>query len=32
MSQQITARNAGWPQQFRFRGSRHYSGVREFWR
>jgi len=28
----ITARNAGWPLQFRFRGSFHRPGVREFWR
>ena len=28
----ITAHNAGWPLQFRFRGPRHQSGVCEFQR
>ena len=28
----ITARNAGWASQFRFRGLRQWSGVREFYR
>jgi hypothetical protein len=28
----ITAHNAGWLPQFRFRGSRHQPGVCEFWR
>ncbi len=29
---QITAANAGWRTQFCFRGSRHPSGVAEFYR
>jgi len=29
---QITAANAGWPLQFRIRGSRHWPGVAEFYR
>jgi hypothetical protein len=29
---QITAANAGWRGQFRFRGSRHRPGVAEFYR
>jgi hypothetical protein len=28
----ITAANAGWPLQFRIRGSRHWPGVAEFYR
>jgi hypothetical protein len=28
----VTARNAGWPTQFRIRGSRQRPGVREFCR
>jgi hypothetical protein len=28
----ITAHNAGWRTQFRFRGQRLWSGVCEFWR
>ena len=28
----IAAHNAGWRSQFRFPGSRHWSGVCEFWR
>jgi hypothetical protein len=28
----VTAANAGWPPQFRIRGSRRWSGVAEFWR
>jgi hypothetical protein len=32
MANKITAHNAGWPLQFRFRGSRHRPGVCEFWR
>ena len=29
---QITAHNAGWPSQFRFRGLCHWPGVCEFHR
>jgi hypothetical protein len=29
---QITAANAGWRTQFRYRGSRHRPGVAEFYR
>ncbi len=29
---QITAHNAGWRSQFRYRGLRHWSGVCEFYR
>jgi len=29
---QITAANAGWRTQFRFRGSHHRPGVAEFYR
>jgi hypothetical protein len=32
MDNKITSRHAGWPRLFRIRGSRHRSGVREFWR
>jgi hypothetical protein len=28
----VTARNAGWPLQFRFRGPRRRLGVRELYR
>jgi hypothetical protein len=31
-SNKVTAANAGWRTQFRFRGSRHRPGVAEFWR
>jgi hypothetical protein len=30
-SNKITAANAGWRIQFRFRGSRHRPGVAELW-